>query len=169
MPLDTCSKPIIKKKNWTIKYKEFLSIEGGLSKDKTDRRGSKHKYHTNKGVRYSTFKMVHKTATYKDFLELNDSMYYGVIKFHEDAVNSLIEYDTNNTQLKLFLIEELWACGNLKAYKRVNMYDSLVLNRLYILKERRYARLLKRKPHLLKYKKGWKRRRREFKQFNKNN
>lgn len=168
-PTIETKKPKINYNNYLTKYKDFLSIEGGLSSDSADRRGTKVKYHTNKGVRWGTFKMIHKTASYKDFLELNDSMYYEVIKFHERAVNRLIDYDTNNVQIKVFLIEELWACGNLDTYKRVDMYEPNVLNKLYILKDRRYARVLEKKPHLNKYKKGWKRRRKEFKQFNKTN
>ena len=155
-----------KTNNYLHKYKEFLSIEGGLSNEHTDRYKCKVKYHTNKGVRYTTFKRIHKTATYSDFLLMNDSMYVEVIKYHERVVNRLISYDTNNIQIKLFLIEELWACGNLDTYKNVDMQDSNILDRLYILKERRYAEVLNSNPHLLRYKKGWKRRREEFLTFN---
>lgn len=173
--MDTCSKDTIEKNkknkplasnnNYLLKYKKFLEIEGGLSSDPDDRYNTKVKYHTNKGVRWETFKMIHKTASYRDFLTMNDSLYYGVIKYHERVVKTL--YTGSNKSITLFLIEELWASGHLSNYKNLDFNNPDIINTLYYIKERRYKRLLARKPHLSKYKKGWRKRRKNFKQFNK--
>lgn len=152
-----------KPNNYLTKYQEFLQVEGGLSSDPTDRRKSKKKYHTNKGVRWETFKLILPKATYKDFLEMNDSTYLKIIKYHERAVSRLIKDTIPNDAVKLFLIEELWAAGNLNNYIGQDLND---IDNLYEIKDVRYSRLLRRKPYLNKYKKGWKRRRIEFREFN---
>ena len=158
---DTTERKKNPKSNYIKRYKEFLAIEGGLSSEITDRYNCKKKYHTNKGVRYTTFKSIHKTATYKDFILMNDSLYIEVIMYHDKIVKSV--YKGKSEAKTLFLIEELWACGHLKPYKDCN---SLSLDEMYSIKENRYKKLLKRKPHLNRYKKGWERRRKEFKTFN---
>lgn len=159
---DTLEKEKKLKNNYILKYAEFLAIEGGLSNESMDRYNCKKKYHTNKGVRYTTFKSIHKKATYKDFILMNDSLYVEVILYHDKIVKSI--YKGKSEAVTLFLIEELWACGNLDNYKNCN---TISLQEMYKLKEERYARLLRNKPKLKRYKKGWKRRRVEFETFNK--
>ena len=93
---------------------------------------------------------------------MNDSTYLKIIKYHRDVVYSLVG-DSIDIKTTLFMIEELWAAGNLDSYNKANLND---LDNLYKIKERRYNRL-NNKPNLRRYKKGWKRRRLEFIEFNK--
>jgi hypothetical protein len=148
------------RQDYLSKYKEFLAVEGGLSSDPYDRYNSKPKYHTNKGVRYSTFKAILKKGTYKEFLAMEDSTYLKIIVYHDKVVSSSSK-DSLSIPVKLFLIEELWACGSIQRYKGITDLD-----RLYTLKEQRYKQLFIKKPKLLRYKKGWETRRKEFKIFN---
>lgn len=157
--MDTAS-IITTKQDYLRKYSQFLSIEGGLSSDPYDRYNTrKKKYHTNRGVRYETFKLILPNSTYKDFIQMNDSTYLKIIKYHERVVSDV--YRGTNKAITLHLIEELWACGNINRYRGITN-----LTVLYRIKENRYRQLLIKKPHLNRYKKGWYKRIKLFKEFN---
>lgn len=144
-----------------ICIKEHIEyFEGGLSSDPRDKKNEGVRYHTNKGVRYSTYNIINKhykrKGSYLEFVDMPDSVYNKIITWFRTQTASQV--NTRDSTLFYFYLNELWASGNLRIYKN-NIKKNSSLEEVLKTKTKKYKRLCKKYPH---YCKGWTNRNKAF-------
>lgn len=120
--------------------------------------------YTSYGIERPTFSYLSKELNYNDsdsiFYLMPDSIYLRIISWFFDEAKTLSK-QTDTTKI-IFFTEELWATGNLNYYRgKFNLPISELLKH----KENKYIYLIKKKPKLAKYRKGWANRRKYFNLF----